>query len=158
MVYTDPHRGHHLDQRPLLDPLIDDQVQIPRCDPPVYLMICMMNIRYFMWDVNDVLGHDSCLFYNLADIIIPLDWDCPLEAIDAFFGINNPLPENLSVYSSVRGVHGSTVQAEWSEIGYKLGVVSSQFVQSPLTLKNFQTPNEAWSTAFVKELIRSGVT
>lgn len=64
----------------------------------------------------------------------------------------------LSVYAGAGIVSGSTVQSEWSETGLKLGVLSSLFSQSPLTLKSFQTPNEAWASAFVEELIRSGVT
>lgn len=64
----------------------------------------------------------------------------------------------LSVYAGAGIVPGSTVQSEWSETGLKLGVLSSVFSQSPLTLKSFVTPNEAWATAFVEELIRSGVT
>ena len=64
----------------------------------------------------------------------------------------------LSVYAGAGIVPGSTVQSEWSETGLKLGVLSSVFSQSPLTLKSFVNPNEAWATAFVEELIRSGVT
>ena len=73
-------------------------------------------------------------------------------------GMNNVPPSNLSIYAGAGIVPGSTVQGEWSETGYKLGVLSSVFAQSPLTLKSFQTPNEAWANAFVEELIRSGVT
>ena len=64
----------------------------------------------------------------------------------------------LSIFAGAGVVPGSTVQGEWSEIGYKLGVLSSFFSQSPLTLKSFGTPNEAWATAFVEELVRSGIT
>lgn len=73
-------------------------------------------------------------------------------------GMNNVPPSTLSVYAGAGIVPGSTVRGEWSEIGYKLGVLSSTFTQSPLTLKNLQTPNEAWAIAFIEELIRSGVT
>ncbi len=64
----------------------------------------------------------------------------------------------LSIFAGAGVVPGSTVQGEWSEIGYKLGVLSSFFSQSPITLKSFATPNEAWATAFVEELIRCGVS
>ena len=78
-------------------------------------------------------------------------------ATDAFFGIKNALPAKLSVYAGVGGDPGSTVQGEWSETGYKLGDMPSQFAQSPLTLISCQTPKEAWSTVCVEGLIRSGV-
>lgn len=72
--------------------------------------------------------------------------------------MNNVPPYTMSVYAGAGIVPGSTVQGEWSEIGYKLGVLSSTFTQSPLTLQSLRTPNEAWAIAFVEELIRSGVT
>lgn len=68
------------------------------------------------------------------------------------------MTSKLSIYAGAGVVSGSTVQGEWSETGYKLGVLSSVFAQSPLTLKSFPTPNEAWATSFIEELIRSGVT
>ena len=49
----------------------------------------------------------------------------------------NALPANFSVYAGVGVVPGSTVQGKWPETGYKLGVMSSQFAQSQLTLKSF---------------------
>lgn len=64
----------------------------------------------------------------------------------------------LSVYAGAGVVQGSSVQGEWSETSLKLGVLSSLFSQSPLTLQSSLTPNVAWSAAFVDELIRSGVT
>ena len=64
----------------------------------------------------------------------------------------------LSVYAGAGIVPGSTVQGEWSETSLKLGVMSSMFSQSPLTLQSSLTPNVAWSTAFVDELIRCGIT
>lgn len=64
----------------------------------------------------------------------------------------------LSIYAGAGIVPGSSVQGEWSETGYKLGVLSSFFAQSPIVLKSFPTANEAWATSFVEELIRSGIT
>ncbi|KAG7343211.1 2-succinyl-6-hydroxy-2,4-cyclohexadiene-1-carboxylic acid synthase/2-oxoglutarate decarboxylase [Nitzschia inconspicua] len=64
----------------------------------------------------------------------------------------------VSVYAGAGLVPGSTVQGEWAETAYKLAVVSSIFPQSPVTLQSFQTPNSAWATAFIEELIRNGVT
>ena len=64
----------------------------------------------------------------------------------------------VSVFAGAGIVPGSTVQGEWAETSYKLAVVSSIFPQSPITLQNEQTPNTAWATAFIEELIRNGVT
>jgi 2-succinyl-5-enolpyruvyl-6-hydroxy-3-cyclohexene-1-carboxylate synthase len=55
-------------------------------------------------------------------------------------------------------VPGSTVQGEWTETSYKIGVISSIFPSSPLTLQSLPSPNIAWANAFVEELIRCGVT
>jgi len=62
------------------------------------------------------------------------------------------------VYAGAGIVPGSTVQGEWSETSYKLAVVSSVFPQSPFTLQSASNPNNAWSTAFVEELVRNGIT
>ena len=67
----------------------------------------------------------------------------------------NPI---VSVYAGAGLVPGSTVQGEWAETSYKLAVVSSIFPQSPITLQSATSPNVAWSTAFIEELIRNGVT
>ena len=64
----------------------------------------------------------------------------------------------VSVYAGAGIVPGSTVQGEWAETSYKLAVVSSIFPQSPITLQSAVTPNVAWSTAFIEELIRNDVT
>ncbi len=64
----------------------------------------------------------------------------------------------VSVYAGAGIVPGSTLQGEWSETSYKLGVVSSIFPQSPLTLQSAQTPNSAWATVFIEELVRNGIT
>lgn len=69
------------------------------------------------------------------------------------------LPESkVSVFGGAGIVDGSTVQGEWTEISHKMGVLSSLFPPSPITLQSFSMPNVAWSTAFIEELIRNGVT
>ena len=98
------------------------------------------------------IGSDS------AEIIVAIRSGLLTKAEIGPPGVGNILPAKLSVYAGAGIVPGSTVQGEWSETGYKLGVLSSIFAQSPLTLKSFATPNEAWANAFVEELIRSGVT
>jgi isochorismate synthase EntC len=95
---------------------------------------------------------------NTADIIVAIRSALITRNIDYSSEVENFLQSKVSVYAGAGIVQGSTAQGEWSETGYKLGVLSSLFAQSPLTLKSFQTPNEAWATAFVEELIRSGVT
>jgi 2-succinyl-5-enolpyruvyl-6-hydroxy-3-cyclohexene-1-carboxylate synthase len=63
----------------------------------------------------------------------------------------------LSVFAGAGIVPGSTVQGEWAETSYKLNVISTLFPQSPIRLLGAATPNVAWATAFVEELIRCGV-
>ena len=63
----------------------------------------------------------------------------------------------VSVYAGAGIVPGSTVQGEWAETSYKLNVVSTIFPQSPITLMSAATPNVAWATAFIEELIRCGI-
>ena len=63
----------------------------------------------------------------------------------------------ISVFAGAGIVPGSTVQGEWAETSYKLAVISSIFPQSPITLQSAPTPNVAWATAFIEELIRNGV-
>ena len=64
----------------------------------------------------------------------------------------------VSVFAGAGIVDGSTVQGEWTETSHKLGVMSSLFPPSPITLQSFSMPNVAWSTAFIEELVRCGVT
>ena len=64
----------------------------------------------------------------------------------------------VATYAGAGLVHGSTLQGEWAETNYKFAVVSSLFPQSPTTLRGSPTANVAWSTAFVSELIRNGIT
>ena len=69
------------------------------------------------------------------------------------------LPESkVSVFGGAGIVNGSTVQGEWTETSHKMGVFSSLFPSSPITLQSYSTPNVAWSTAFIEELVRCGVT
>lgn len=63
----------------------------------------------------------------------------------------------VSVFAGAGIVPGSTVQGEWAETSYKLNVVSTLFPPSPITLLSSPTPNVAWASAFIEELIRSGV-
>jgi len=66
---------------------------------------------------------------------------------------------HVSIYAGAGIVPGSTVQGEFTETSQKLGVISSLFPPSPITLQSSNpTPNSAWSTAFIEELVRSGVT
>ena len=69
-----------------------------------------------------------------------------------------PGPVSLSLYAGAGVVPGSTVQAEWAETSYKLNVIASSFPQSPMTLAGVGTPNVAWTTSFIEELVRCGVT
>lgn len=64
----------------------------------------------------------------------------------------------LSGYAGSGLVAGSTLEGEWAETNYKFAVLSSLFPQSPLSLRGASTPNVAWATAFVAELIRNGIT
>ena len=69
-------------------------------------------------------------------------------------GTNAPI---VSVFAGAGIVPGSTVQGEWAETSYKLNVVSTLFPPSPITLLSSPTPNVAWASAFIEELIRSGI-
>jgi len=80
---------------------------------------------------------------NSADTIVAIRLGLLTKATDAFSGIENALQAKKSANAGVGVVPGSTGQVEWSETGYKLGVMSSQFAQSPLTLKNFETPKRS---------------
>ena len=64
----------------------------------------------------------------------------------------------VATYAGAGLVCGSTLQGEWAETNYKFAVVSSLFPQSPTALRGAPTANVAWSTAFVSELIRNGIT
>ena len=94
-----------------------------------------------------------------------------LDASDVFVALRSALltkgneadtgerpKSSLLVYAGGGIVPGSTVKGEWAETNYKLAVISSVFPQSPMTLQGAQTPNVAWATAFLEELIRNGIT
>mmetsp|Transcript_21973 Transcript_21973/g.47724 ORF Transcript_21973/g.47724 Transcript_21973/m.47724 type:complete len:2506 (-) Transcript_21973:87-7604(-) len=73
--------------------------------------------------------------------------------------IDSELTESkVSVFGGAGIVDGSTVQGEWTETSHKMGVFSSLFPPSPITLQSYSMPNVAWSTAFIEELVRCGVT
>lgn len=64
----------------------------------------------------------------------------------------------MSVYAGAGIVEGSTSQGEWTETSHKHGVITSLFSSAPLTINQAPTANAAFSTVFVEELIRSGIT
>jgi 2-succinyl-5-enolpyruvyl-6-hydroxy-3-cyclohexene-1-carboxylate synthase/o-succinylbenzoate synthase len=82
----------------------------------------------------------------------------PVAGLSSNAPVDGTKRPRVSVYAGAGLVPGSTVQGEWAETSYKLAVVSSIFPQSPITLQSAQTPNSAWATAFIEELIRNGVT
>eukprot|EP00986_Skeletonema_menzelii_P009613 scaffold4407_cov138-Skeletonema_menzelii.AAC.2 len=104
------------------------------------------------------LGNDS------ADIVVAIRSALVTnyqEGKISQMGSDSPrnLPESkVSVFGGAGIVDGSTVQGEWTETSHKMGVLSSLFPPSPITLQSFSMPNVAWSTAFIEELIRNGVT
>ena len=100
--------------------------------------------------------HESGLF-DRGYYSGPVGYIGPEES-DVFVALRSALVDGKRVllYAGAGIVQGSTVQAEWTEINQKLGVVSSIFPQSPITLQ--KTPNQAWSAIFIEELIRSGIT
>ncbi|CAB9514247.1 MAP kinase-activated protein kinase 2 (Fragment) [Seminavis robusta] len=105
---------------------------------------------------------------NAADILVAIrsGLASPTKSIsspDGMYAGNGDLTgygptTKISAYAGAGLVPGSTVQGEWAETSYKLGVVSSLFPQSPITLQSAPTPNVAWASAFVEELIRNGIT
>jgi 2-succinyl-5-enolpyruvyl-6-hydroxy-3-cyclohexene-1-carboxylate synthase len=64
----------------------------------------------------------------------------------------------VKTYAGSGLVRGSTLSAEWAETNYKFAAVGNLFPQSPMTLRNAISPNVAFATAFVEELIRNGIT
>eukprot|EP00977_Amphora_coffeiformis_P008286 scaffold1872_cov262-Amphora_coffeaeformis.AAC.18 len=71
---------------------------------------------------------------------------------------NKGAQSTLTLFAGAGIVAGSTVKGEWAETNYKLAVVASLFPQSPFSLQGASTPNAAWASAFVEELIRNGIT
>ena len=69
-----------------------------------------------------------------------------------------PPESKISIFGGAGIVDGSTVQGEWTEISHKVGVLASLFRSSPITLQSYSMPNVAWTTAFIEELVRCGVT
>jgi isochorismate synthase/2-succinyl-5-enolpyruvyl-6-hydroxy-3-cyclohexene-1-carboxylate synthase/2-succinyl-6-hydroxy-2,4-cyclohexadiene-1-carboxylate synthase/O-succinylbenzoate synthase len=107
------------------------------------------------------IGHDS------ADIIVAIRSGLvtnyqrrptfQLSNDESVTGDNAP-ESKISVFAGAGIVEGSTVQGEWTETSHKLGVISSLFPSSPITLQSYSSPNVAWSSAFIEELVRCGVT
>jgi len=105
---------------------------------------------------------------NAADILVAIRSGLVTQSIDdpsqeTGADLNNVASSKgpktkVSVYAGAGLVPGSTVQGEWAETSYKLGVISSLFPQSPVTLQSASTPNVAWANAFIEELIRNGIT
>ena len=112
------------------------------------------------------IGRDS------ADVVVAIrsalvtNYDnCPKSARmqHSYVADNNvihgePPISKVSIFGGAGIVKGSMVQNEWTEISHKLGVLASLFRASPITLQSYSTPNVAWTTAFIEELVRSGVT
>ena len=63
------------------------------------------------------------------------------------------LPKSkVSVFGGAGVVDGSTVQGEWTEISHKMGVLSSLFPPSPITLQKNSMPNVAcWAVGLASE-------
>lgn len=106
------------------------------------------------------IGHDS------ADVIVAIRsglvtnyYHRPNTQIAGGEIDANTNPESkISVFAGAGVVEGSTVQGEWTETSHKLGVISSLFPSSPITLQSYSSPNVAWSSAFIEELVRCGIT
>ncbi len=71
---------------------------------------------------------------------------------------NNAPVSKVSTFGGAGIVEGSIVQGEWTEISHKIDVIASLFPSSPITLQSLSSPNVAWSTAFIEELVRCGIT
>ncbi|KAL7443534.1 hypothetical protein ACHAXH_008201, partial [Discostella pseudostelligera] len=73
--------------------------------------------------------------------------------------LGNDTPSSkVSIFGGAGIVEGSTVQGEWTETSHKIGVLATLFPSSPITLQSSSSPNVAWSTAFIEELVRCGIT
>ena len=104
------------------------------------------------------LGHDSAdIVVAIRSALVTNFQEENINQIDLETHGNRP-ESKISVFGGAGIVEGSTVQGEWTETSHKMGVLSSLFPPSPITLQSFSMPNVAWSTAFVEELIRCGVT
>jgi len=79
------------------------------------------------------------------------------QQFDATLDDDQP-QSKVSIFGGAGIVDGSTVQGEWTETSHKMGVLSSLFPSSPITLQSYSMPNVAWTTAFIEELVRCGIT
>ena len=80
------------------------------------------------------------------------------QQLDDLDGRDDNPQSKISVFGGAGIVDGSSVQGEWTETSHKMGVLSSLFPSSPITLQSYSMPNVAWTTAFIEELVRCGVT
>ena len=104
------------------------------------------------------LGNDSAdIVVAIRSALVTNYREGNITPIDSESPANRP-ESKISVFGGAGIVEGSTVQGEWTETSHKMGVLSSFFPPSPITLQSFSMPNVAWSTAFIEELIRNGVT
>jgi 2-succinyl-5-enolpyruvyl-6-hydroxy-3-cyclohexene-1-carboxylate synthase/o-succinylbenzoate synthase len=109
----------------------------------------------FAFDRGYYAGPFGCFGNDSADIVVAIRSSLITRATSSF---RYRSPTSIGVYAGAGIVPGSTLQNEWAEISYKLGVVTSLFPQSPFTLQSASTPNIAWANSFIEELIRCGVT
>lgn len=100
--------------------------------------------------------------HNEADILVGIRSGLALtsniEQNTASRSFNVNQCTELSVYAGAGIVPASKLKDEWAETNYKFAVLSSLLPQSPVTLRSATTPNVAWATSFIEELIRNGIT
>jgi len=121
--------------------------------PPHEAMQFIRNMEAIAFDRGFYAGPFGYLGRDNAEVVVAIRSGLTSTPKARSAGMSS-----VSVYAGAGIVPGSTVQGEWSETSYKLNVISSLFPQSPITLSSSPTPNVAWATAFVEELIRCGVT
>lgn len=109
----------------------------------------------FAFDRGFYAGPFGCFGNDSADVVVAIRSSLITRA--GASSRYHPLT-SIGVYAGAGIVPGSTLQNEWAETSYKLGVVTSLFPQSPFTLQSASTPNIAWANSFIEELIRCGVT
>jgi len=114
------------------------------------------------------IGHDSADIavairsalvtnYNSESMNIRPNINNLPQQFDATSDVDQP-QSKVSIFGGAGIVDGSTVQGEWTETSHKMGVLSSLFPSSPITLQSYSMPNVAWTTAFIEELVRCGIT
>lgn len=118
-------------------------------------LMLIRKVESFAFDRGYYAGPFGYFGRDSADVVVAIRSGLLKRASSSY---QYQSPTSLSIFAGAGIVPGSTVQGEWAETSYKLGVVSSLFPPSPLTLQSASTPNVAWATAFIEELIRCGVT